>query len=140
MSDNKTTTPIDKDNPISRPRPLSPHLQVYKPEFTSLTSILHRGSGVFLYFAAFLLVYFLASIAFWPQKECFENFWNAFYGKPILFLISAAVYYHLCNGVRHLFWDFGYGFSLPVAARSAIAVFAVSAFLTFATWFIILVG
>ena len=106
-------------------KPLSPHLQVYRPQITSVMSILHRGTGIFLSLGAFVLAYWLVALAsgearFNTVRECF-GWW------PVQLLMIAwvfAFYYHLCNGIRHLFWDMGKGFELETVTKSGIAVLA----------------
>ncbi len=116
-------------------RPLSPHLQVYKPQLTSVLSITHRATGVALALGLLLLVYWLFALAAGP-----ETFFQArqllgsWIGKLVLLGFSYALFYHLCNGVRHLFWDAGLGFELKTAYASGWAVVAVSTVLTVLAW------
>jgi succinate dehydrogenase / fumarate reductase cytochrome b subunit len=109
-------------------RPLSPHLQVYKPQLTSILSIVHRGTGVLLGFAAFALAGWLVAIA--GDGETFGLF-NAFAGsvpgRIALFAITGALAYHLLNGVRHLLWDIGWGFEIPQAYASGWIVLGLAA-------------
>lgn len=116
-------------------RPLSPHLQVYRPQLTSVLSIAHRGTGIFLTLGTLLLVYWLLSIASGP--EAYANaraFFGSWFGQLVLFAWTFALFYHLCNGIRHLFWDIGFGFELPTVYASGKAVLIVSAVLTLFTW------
>lgn len=112
-------------------RPLSPHLQVYKPQLTSILSIVHRGTGVLLSFAAFILAAWLISIA--GGGDSFAQF-NAYAGslpgKLALFVVTAALAYHLFNGIRHLLWDIGWGFELPRAYASGWIVIALALVVT----------
>ncbi|MCC5857411.1 MAG: succinate dehydrogenase, cytochrome b556 subunit [Ectothiorhodospiraceae bacterium] len=118
-------------------RPLSPHLQVYKPQLTSIMSISHRASGVALSLGILLLVYWLAAAAAGPDAFArAQGIVGSFLGQVILFLFSYALFYHLCNGIRHLFWDAGKGFELKTAYASGYAVLAVSAALTLLVWII----
>ncbi len=118
-------------------RPLSPHLQIYKPQITSVLSILHRITGVALAFGALLLVYWLVAAASGPEAFATAQ---AFFGGPLglllLFGWSVALFYHLCNGIRHLFWDAGLGFELPTVYRSGYLVVASTAILTLLAWII----
>lgn len=118
-------------------RPLSPHLQVYKPQLTSILSIFHRGSGVFLSLGTPLLVYWLWAVAAGPAYyiEASQVFANGFV-QLVLFAWTAAFFYHLCNGIRHLFWDMGKGFELKDLYFSGYMVLAVATILTLATWLI----
>ena len=103
----------------SAPRPISPHLTIYKPQITSVLSIMHRMTGVALYAGAVAMVVWLVIVAYYPLKyskwyECAAS-WG---GRLILLGFLLAFYYHLANGIRHLFWDMGKGYSLKVATIS----------------------
>ncbi|MGE0384705.1 MAG: succinate dehydrogenase, cytochrome b556 subunit [Gammaproteobacteria bacterium] len=120
-------------------RPLSPHLQIYRWQLTSVTSILHRATGIFLALGALVLAWWLAALAGGPETfqrahECLASG----IGRLALLAWTYALFYHLCNGIRHLAWDAGKGFSLPAAYRSGYIVFAASVVLTAATWFVAL--
>ena len=117
-------------------KPLSPHLQIYRPQLTSVLSISHRASGIFLGTAGLLaLVVWLGSIALGPsQYEMTMNFLRHPLMLPVLLLWTGAFYYHLSNGIRHLFWDMGVGFELSTAYRSGYAVVGSTVVLTSATW------
>ncbi|SMF74982.1 succinate dehydrogenase subunit C [Tistlia consotensis] len=121
-------------------RPLSPHLQIYRPQLTSVLSILHRMTGVAIAVGTLLLVYWLASASAGP--EAFDHA-QGFVGSPIglilLFAWSVALFYHLCNGIRHLAWDAGLGFELPTVYRSGWAVLVGTAVLTLLAWIVGLV-
>jgi len=112
-------------------RPLSPHLQVYKPQLTAVLSILHRATGVFLAIGTLLLVYWLMALA---QGESSYLQARAFFGSPIGTLILLpwifALFYHLCNGIRHLFWDMGVGFEIKTVYASGTLVVIVAILLT----------
>ena len=116
-------------------RPLSPHLQVYRPQLTSMLSILHRITGVALGVGTLLLVYWLAAAAGGPESyAAAQGFIGSFFGQLLLFGWTVALFYHLANGIRHLFWDAGYGFELPTVQRSGQAVLAATAVLTVVSW------
>ena len=94
-------------------RPISPHLQVYKPQITSILSILHRATGFALAVGTLLFVWWLISAAAGPQTYAVvEAFLSSWIGTLLLIGWSFAVFYHLCNGIRHLFWDAGRGFEI----------------------------
>jgi succinate dehydrogenase / fumarate reductase cytochrome b subunit len=116
-------------------RPLSPHLQVYRLPLAAILSILHRATGVFLSLGSLLLVWWLMSVA---QGEAGFNNANAvvgsILGQLILFGFTFALFFHLSNGIRHLFWDVGVGFELPTVARSSVAVILTAAILTLSVW------
>jgi len=112
-------------------RPLSPHLQIYKPQLTSLLSITHRGTGVFLCLGALLLTCWLVGLA--TSEVAFNNLQQhitAWYGKIILIAFVFSLYYHLANGVRHMFWDVGLGLEISTTYKSGYAMVAVSIILT----------
>ena len=116
-------------------RPLSPHLQVYRPQLTSMLSIAHRVTGVGLAVGTLLLVYWLAAAAGGPDSyAAAQGFIGSFFGQLLLFGWTVALFYHLANGIRHLFWDAGYGFELPTVQRSGLAVLAATAVLTGVSW------
>ena len=118
-----------------RTRPLSPHVRNYRFPLVALLSISHRVSGVALAVGSLLLVYWLASAAYGPASY---NQASHLLGSPIgllvLFGFSFALFYHLANGIRHLFWDVGMGFDLRDAVKSGYAVIAVAIVLTLLTW------
>ncbi len=124
---------------IKSKRPLSPHLQIYKPQITSVMSILHRLTGAFLSLGSLVMAYWFYAAAY--DMESYEFVYNCFtsiIGRIALIAWSAAFYYHLCNGIRHMFWDMGKGFELDALRRTGLMVLAVSSILTSATWYYIL--
>ena len=124
----------------ARNRPLSPHLQVYRPQLTSVLSISHRLTGVALAVGTLLLVYWLVSAAAGPASyTTAQAVIGSWFGIVLLFGWTYALFYHLCNGIRHLFWDAGYGFELPTVYRTGWTVVASSAALTVLTWIVGLV-
>ena len=89
--------------------PLSPHLQIYKPQITSLLSISHRISGVALNFMLIILVLGLLCITLGESYfELLISLINSFPIKIILFLAILGFSYHFLNGIRHIIWDFGF--------------------------------
>lgn len=119
------------------PRPLSPHLQVYRPQLTSFTSILHRLTGIGLAVGLLYLVCWLVAAA--SGLEAFDrlqSFNGSVIGKLLLLGWSIAFFFHLLNGIRHLAWDAGWGFELPAAYKSGYAVFIGTAVLTILAWVI----
>src|SRR6202162_6325172 len=116
-------------------RPLSPHLQVYRWQLTSVMSILHRFSGIALSLGAILLVWWLVAAATGPQAyECVQAFLGSCLGRVLLFGWSVALFYHLCNGIRHLWWDTGHGLDLKSVYAGGWAVVAGTAALTVIAW------
>ena len=121
-------------------RPLSPHLQVYKPEITSVLSIMHRIAGVALAAGTLLLVWWLVAAA---GGDAAYGTVSGFLRSPLGYLLlvgwTAALWYHFCNGIRHLFWDFGAGFELATVHASGKAVLVLTAALTVFTWILVAV-
>lgn len=119
----------------SRDRPLSPHLQVYKPQLTSVLSIMHRMTGIALAAGTLMLVWWLlAAGAGAGAYAGFQDFAGSVLGRLLLLGWTFSLFYHLCNGIRHLFWDAGRGFGLPEAYASGWAVVGASGLLTLAAW------
>lgn len=111
-------------------RPLSPHLQVYRPQITSVLSILHRITGAFLSLGIIALTYWLTALAAGPAAYATAAEWfGSWFGKLVLFGWLVAFCYHLLNGVRHLVWDTGRGFEVTHVERSGWAVLAGSVIL-----------
>lgn len=118
-----------------RPRPLSPHVQIYRPQLTSVLSFSHRLSGIFLSLGALgLALWLIAAAAHPPLFSACNVFLDAWPGRILLFAWTLALYFHLCNGIRHLFWDAVIGFELASIYRSGWLVVAASVLLTLATW------
>lgn len=126
-----------KTSSASHPRPLSPHLQVYRLPMLANLSILHRATGVALSVGTLLLVWWLVAAATgesaYAQATAFTGSWL---GKLLLLGWTASLFYHLANGIRHLFWDAGYGFEIKDAYRSGWIVVAVSAIATAVSWIV----
>jgi succinate dehydrogenase / fumarate reductase cytochrome b subunit len=119
----------------ARPRPLSPHLQVYSWLITSTLSIFHRLTGVALAAGLLLVACWLILLAYHPQDYAeFSRFLRGPIGTIILVGWSVSLFYHLFNGIRHLFWDFGYGFELKNVTISGYAVLILTAITTALTW------
>ena len=122
------------DNPQSpsiRERPLSPHLTIYKWPITMATSITHRATGVAISAGMVLVAWGLISLASGP--EMYQPFLTAMknpIGLVVLFGMLWSLIYHFLNGIRHLAWDFGYGFAVPTANRTGVTVIALSILLT----------
>ena len=118
-----------------RNRPMSPHLQVYRPQLTSVLSITHRMTGVALGLGTLLLIYWLVAVAAGDAAyDTAQGLIGSVFGRLLLFGWSVALFFHLCNGIRHLFWDAGYGLELPMLYRSGWAVLVASLALTLISW------
>jgi succinate dehydrogenase / fumarate reductase cytochrome b subunit len=120
---------------ISDPRPLSPHLQIYRWQLTSVLSILHRMSGIALAIGAILLVSWIGAASDGPETYAkMQWFVGSWIGLLLLFGWSVALFFHLCNGVRHLVWDTGHGLELKSVYASGWAVLVGTAALTVVAW------
>ena len=116
-------------------RPLSPHLQVYKPQLTSVLSILHRITGLALALGTFLLVWWLVAAAVGEAAfEIVQNVIKSWFGRIILLGWSFSLFYHLCNGIRHLFWDAGIGLEIEQVNMSGWLVLMGTVLLTLLSW------
>ena len=123
----------------ARARPLSPHLQVYRLPLVSIMSITHRITGLGLAIGTLLLAAWLGGGAYSPAAYgAMSAFLGSWLGYLLLFGWSVALYFHLCNGIRHLFWDVGKGFELPDARRSNGLVLVATLVLTIITWIAVL--
>ena len=116
-------------------RPLSPHLQIYKPQLTSVLSITHRATGLALSVGTLLLLWWLfAAAAGADEFASARAFWYSWIGRLLLLGWSWSLFFHLCNGIRHLCWDAGWGFELKTVYRSGWTVVAASVVLTLIAW------
>jgi succinate dehydrogenase / fumarate reductase, cytochrome b subunit len=121
-------------------RPLSPHLQIYRPQMSSTLSILHRISGIVLSVGALLLVCWLVSAADGDVAyDALSGFLRSWFGVLLLFGWTVALWYHFCAGLRHLAWDAGFGFDLPTMHLTGKAVLAATAALTVLTWIVAII-
>jgi succinate dehydrogenase / fumarate reductase, cytochrome b subunit len=121
-------------------RPLSPDVQIYRPQLTSVLSISHRITGIALSFGAPLLVFWLLAASAGPQAySAVQGFLHSWLGLVLMFGWTFSFFFHLCNGIRHLVWDAGYGFELRTIYASGWAVVAASTGLTVAAWIATLV-
>jgi succinate dehydrogenase / fumarate reductase cytochrome b subunit len=116
-------------------RPLSPHLQIYRPMLTMMMSIMHRITGSALYFGIILLIWWLTAAAvstdYFAMVQAFFGHW---FGKLVLFGFTWALLHHMLGGLRHLLWDTGHGFKLPTIEWLARLNLALSILLTLALW------
>jgi succinate dehydrogenase / fumarate reductase cytochrome b subunit len=118
-----------------RPRPLSPNVQIYRPQLTSVLSILNRVTGIFLSVCAGVLVIWLVAAATGPQAyAAVEVAIASWIGQIVLFGVTFAFFLHFCGGIRHLVWDTVHGFDLRSIYISGWAVVAASVALTAAVW------
>jgi succinate dehydrogenase / fumarate reductase, cytochrome b subunit len=118
------------------PRPLSPHLQVYRLPMTANMSITHRLSGVILAGGCLLVTAFFIAAAMGPEYyHMIKEFAATPWGLAIIGAWSLVLYYHLCNGIRHLFWDMGALFEKKEACVSGWLVILATLVLTGSTWY-----
>lgn len=116
-------------------RPLSPHLSVYRWPITMATSIMHRASGIALAAGFIVFAWWLvAASSGEAQYQRFVELAGTLAGRTLLVAWSAAFFYHLANGIRHIAWDLGYGFALPRANASAWFVLVLTVVLTAGFW------
>lgn len=119
----------------SSARPLSPHLQVYRLPLAAWLSISHRITGVGLTLGTLLLTWWVAAAAYGPDAYAtFSAFVGSPFGLLILFGFSVALFFHLCNGLRHLLWDAGKNFSIADTKRTNAFVIAGTVILTVVAW------
>ncbi len=114
-------------------RPISPHLSIYKPQITSILSISHRATGFALYVGAILLAWWLIGNIY-GCGDCINVIINSQIGRILLILWSFALFYHLLNGIRHLFWDMGKGFAIKTVNVTGILVVLMALILTVFAW------
>lgn len=120
-------------------RPMSPHLQIYDLPLTARLSVLHRGTGAVLMAGLFLVVITLAVAAGGESSwEAWRGFLFSWFGKLVLFGFTASLYYHFCNGIRHMWWDLGNGLELADTEKSQKIVLGAAAALTIITWLLAL--
>jgi len=123
----------------TRERPLSPHLGIYRWQYSNFLSILNRATGVLLSLGLPLLVYGLVAIASGPRS--YQNA-RDFFDHPLVTVLmigwSASFFFHLLNGIRHLLWDMGYGLERATARASGWTVFIGALVLTLLCWIAIM--
>jgi len=116
-------------------RPLSPHLSIHKRVLTAVFSIFHRFTGIALSIGAILLSIWIVLIALGPNYySVFQDLSSQFLFKVFLFIWTIAIFYHLFNGIRYLFWSFGKMMDLNVVYKSSYVVIGLSIFSTFLVW------
>lgn len=115
-------------------RPLSPHLQIYKPMLTMMMSIAHRVTGSALYFGMLLFAWWLIAAAGANTYTGFETFMGSLIGRLILFGYTWALLHHLLGGIRHLIWDTLHGFEPAEREMLAAATLIGSIALTILLW------
>ena len=120
---------------VTRSRPLSPHLQIYKPIPTMVMSIVHRITGAALYFGTVLVAWWLIAAASGAAHyEWASWFFGTFVGRLILFGYTWALMQHMLGGLRHFMWDMGHGYEKHFSTKLAVITPVVSVLLTVAIW------
>jgi succinate dehydrogenase / fumarate reductase cytochrome b subunit len=118
-------------------RPLSPHLQIYRPMLTMMMSIAHRISGASLAIGFILLAWWLIAVSIGPEAFATVNaFFSSLFGRFLLFLFSWALIHHMLGGIRHLIWDTGHGLDLVSIEVFAWTTIIGSTVLTIALWLV----
>ena len=120
---------------MAKPRPLSPHLQVYRPQLTSVMSIMHRASGAVLATGSLLVALWLVTLAagvavFNPVADAMQHP----LGQLVMFGYSSALVYHGLNGIRHLMWDLRVGLEIKQVYQSGYLVLGLTVLVTAALW------
>jgi succinate dehydrogenase / fumarate reductase cytochrome b subunit len=120
---------------VQEKRPLSPHLQIYRVQITSLLSILHRATGILLYGGGLFLALWFIVLGMGPENyEMLQSLYLHPIGLVMLMGFSFSFFYHLCNGIRHLFWDAGVGYDMEMVRITGWIVVVSSFFLTSISW------
>jgi succinate dehydrogenase / fumarate reductase cytochrome b subunit len=112
-------------------RPLSPHLQIYKVQLTSMLSISHRATGIALAVGMLALVWWVLAAAIGPEAyDQARGFFGSWFGILLLIGWTFSLFFHLCNGIRHVMWDTGHGLDLPSTYISGWTVIGCGVVLT----------
>ena len=123
---------------MGKARPLSPHLQIYRLPLPALLSITHRMTGVILSSGTLLLTIWLVALAGGPDSFAYAMMIIGHpLGQLVLFGYSAALFYHMCNGIRHLNWDRGRGLEIESVYRSGKITIALAIGLTALLWAVV---
>ena len=116
-------------------KPLSPHLTIYKPQITSVMSISHRLSGVFQSVGTVIVfIFFISIFAGEKYYDLTTFFFNSYLGRLFIFFYIFSLCYHMCNGIRHLVWDLGYGFEIKNVYYSGYVTIASAVILNTLVW------
>ncbi|MDX1949031.1 MAG: succinate dehydrogenase, cytochrome b556 subunit [Rickettsiales bacterium] len=129
---------------MKKERPISPHLQIYKPQITSMMSITHRASVVATYIMLILFAIFIFAYAFMPDLECLGWLINSDEGvlllRAVLIPYTFVLFFYFFSEIRHICWDLGIGFEIETAYKSAYAIIAGTIIFASITWIIIFLG
>jgi succinate dehydrogenase / fumarate reductase cytochrome b subunit len=120
-------------------RPLSPHLQIYRPLINMVMSILHRITGTALYFGTIILAIWLVAAASGPEAfQTVSAYLNTWPGRVVLFGYTWVLIHHAIGGIRHFIWDFGMGYEHETIDLLSWGTLVMSVFLTGLVWFVAL--
>ena len=112
-------------------RPLSPHLQVYRPQLTSMSSILVRITGIALFLGCFFVVWWLlAASTSVTAFAAIDGFLRSWFGDVMLLAATWAIFYHMLGRLRHVIWDFGYCLDVATSEKMAIGMLGLATVLT----------
>ena len=127
--------------PKQNPRPLSPHLQIYRNEINMVMSIIHRITGAALYFGTVLVAWWLASVASGPDYHAYvSDILSSWPARIVLVGYTWALFHHLFGGLRHFVWDTGRGYDLKMIDIMSWATLAVSLAATALIWLMVCYG
>ncbi|WP_298260595.1 succinate dehydrogenase, cytochrome b556 subunit [uncultured Litoreibacter sp.] len=113
-------------------RPLSPHIMIYRPQMTSISSIMVRITGIALLFATILVVWWLIAAASSESAFAFiDGLWSSWIGKLVQLLAVWALFYHALGRLRHVIWDLGYLVEVEASEKMAIGMFVLATVFTF---------
>ena len=125
---------VDKEE-LYNNRPTSPHLTIYKPQITSVLSIMHRMTGVALFFGFTGVAWWLILFSFHDASKCLEHAARSSATHCLIYYpLSYAFVYHFCNGIKYLIWDMGYGYEKEDVAKAGWVVIVISILLTIILW------
>ena len=128
---------VEAKTSLPKDRPLSPHLQIYRPTLTMMMSIVHRITGAALYFGTLLLVWWLTAAAAGPNAYASVQWvMETVIGRLVLFGYTWALIQHMLGGIRHLIWDTGYGLGPVEREWLTVASLIGSIGLTVMLWFV----
>lgn len=123
---------------MGKARPLSPHLQIYRLPLPAILSITHRMTGIILSTGTILLAAWMVALAQGPETFALAMMLIGHpLGQLVLFGYSAALFYHMCNGIRHLNWDRGAGMEIEQVYRSGKMTIAAALILTALLWAVV---
>lgn len=122
----------------NKKRPLSPHLSIYKPQISSVLSIGHRLTGACMYLSFLIISWWFIFWVFSKFDPFYIELANTGIAKLLIVLTSYAFFYHLCTGIRHLFWDTGRGLEIKCVDKSGMVALGMSVIFTAIFWFMVL--